>query len=145
MPFLPEHHIPRPEHWLHRHVLTDADRDAMAGLRALVAPHKGRLQGPEARAAFDAIAERVAAPAGVEFRPDVVGGVSGYWCTPQAAAPGAALLHLHGGWFTWGTARAFRHLVGQIAGRTGVAAFIPAYRLAPIIGSARAPVPGRSR
>ncbi len=41
------------------------------------------------------------------------------------------LLHLHGGWFTWGTAHAFRNLVGQIAVRVGAEAFIPDYRLAP--------------
>ena len=41
------------------------------------------------------------------------------------------LLHLHGGWFTWGTAHAFRNLVGQIATRAGIEAFILDYRLAP--------------
>ncbi len=103
----------------------------MAELRTLVAPNKGKLQGPAARAPFDAIAGRVAAPAGVSFRPGTVGGVSGYWCTPEAVTPGAVLLHLHGGWFTWGSAHAFRHLVGQIAKRVGVEAFVPDYRLAP--------------
>lgn len=43
----------------------------------------------------------------------------------------AAILHLHGGWFNWGSALAFRHLVGHIAKQSGVAAFVPDYRLAP--------------
>ncbi len=103
----------------------------MSGLRAAVAANKGKLQGVAARVPFDAIAERVAVPAGVGFRPGEVGGVSGLWCTPDTARPAAALLHLHGGWFTWGTAHAFRNLVGQIASRVGVAAFVPDYRLAP--------------
>src|SRR5579862_6664488 len=48
-----------------------------------------------------------------------------------AARKGAAILHLHGGWFNWGTAQAFRNLVGHIAIAAGSDAFIPDYRLAP--------------
>jgi len=42
-----------------------------------------------------------------------------------------AILHVHGGWFNLGTARAYRNLVGHIASRAGADAFIPDYRLAP--------------
>ncbi|MGP0021642.1 MAG: alpha/beta hydrolase [Candidatus Sulfotelmatobacter sp.] len=38
---------------------------------------------------------------------------------------------MHGGWFNWGTAQAFRNLVGHIALGAGADAFIPDYRLAP--------------
>jgi acetyl esterase/lipase len=38
---------------------------------------------------------------------------------------------LHGGWFNFGTAGAYRHLVGHIAARAGAKAFVPDYRLAP--------------
>jgi epsilon-lactone hydrolase len=41
------------------------------------------------------------------------------------------ILHLHGGWFNWGSAQSFRHLVGHIAASAGANAFIPDYRLAP--------------
>jgi acetyl esterase/lipase len=41
------------------------------------------------------------------------------------------MLHLHGGWFNFGTAKAYRHLVAQIAARVGAKAFVPDYRLAP--------------
>jgi acetyl esterase/lipase len=41
------------------------------------------------------------------------------------------VLHLHGGWFNWGSAQAFRHFVGHIAASAGASAFIPDYRLAP--------------
>ena len=44
---------------------------------------------------------------------------------------GAAIIHVHGGWFNWGTAQAFRNLVGHIALSAGADAFIPDYRLAP--------------
>ena len=41
------------------------------------------------------------------------------------------MLHIHGGWFNWGSAKAYRNLVGHIAVRAGVKAFVPDYRLAP--------------
>jgi len=74
---------------------------------------------------------RVAPPEGVIYQADVVGGVSGWWCRPAGALPGLAILHLHGGWFNWGSAHAYRHLVGHLALRAGACAFIADYRLAP--------------
>ena len=50
---------------------------------------------------------------------------------PAHGRNGAAILHLHGGWFNWGTALAFRNLVGHIATSAGADAFIPDYSLAP--------------
>jgi acetyl esterase/lipase len=46
-------------------------------------------------------------------------------------APGQAVMHIHGGWFNFGSAQAFRHFAGHIAVSAGVAAFVPDYRLAP--------------
>jgi acetyl esterase/lipase len=60
-----------------------------------------------------------------------VGGVSGWWCRPESARTGEAILHIHGGWFNWGSAQAFRHLVGHMAARASVEAFVPDYRLTP--------------
>jgi acetyl esterase/lipase len=40
-------------------------------------------------------------------------------------------MYIHGGWFNWGSAQAYRHLAGHIAVGAGVAAFVPDYRLAP--------------
>src|ERR1700733_8863531 len=117
--------------WSTTHRISAEDKTAMFTMRALVEPHKGRLQGRVARGAFDAIMERVAAPAGVTYESGTVGGVSGWWCRPAGPKSGEAILHIHGGWFNWGSAQAFRHLVGHMAVRTGVAAFVPDYRLAP--------------
>jgi epsilon-lactone hydrolase len=113
------------------HPVTLRDKAAMAAMRSMVEPNKGRLQGTGARVPFDGIMNRVVAPSGVTFEPDTVGGVSGFWCRPAAVRSGEAILHLHGGWFNWGSAQAFRHLVGHIAARTGVEAFVPDYSLAP--------------
>jgi len=117
--------------WVENHPVTQQDKAAMAAMRAIVEPNKGRMQGTAARAAFDGIMSRVKAPSGVTFHEDKLGEVSGWWCRPANIQPGKAIVHLHGGWFNWGSAQAFRHLVGHIAAQTQVEAFIPEYRLAP--------------
>ena len=103
----------------------------MTALRSYVAAMKGKLEGVSARGPFDGIIEHVVAPNRVSFEPDAVGGISGWWAKPARARMGSAILHLLGGWFNWGTALAFRNLVGHIALSTGADAFIPDYRLAP--------------
>jgi len=67
----------------------------------------------------------------VTFEADTLGGVPGLWVHPADWRSGEAIVHLHGGWFTFGSAKAYRHLVGHIAARAGARAFIPDYRLAP--------------
>ena len=120
-----------PTSWSAIHPTTAEDEVAMAALRAMVEPLKGKLQGTAARPPFDAIMEHVPAPKDVSFEADTVGGVSGWWCRPGHAQSEQAILHLHGGWFNWGSAKAFRNLVGHIAASAGANAFIPDYRLAP--------------
>ncbi|HTX35559.1 MAG TPA: alpha/beta hydrolase [Bryobacteraceae bacterium] len=117
--------------WSLIHPLSREDSAAMTALRSAVAAMKGQLVGVAARAAFDGIMERVAAPEGVTFEADTFGGITGWWAKPAQAPTGTATLHLHGGWFNWGTAQAFRHFVGHIAIAAGTDAFIPDYRLAP--------------
>ena len=117
--------------WCATHPVTPEDKAAMAGMRAMVEPNKGKMQGVAGRDPFDAIMMRVAQPEGVSYRQETIGGVPGWWCEPTTALPGATILHLHGGWFNWGSAGAFRHLVGHIARSASAAAFVPNYRLAP--------------
>jgi monoterpene epsilon-lactone hydrolase len=123
--------VPGSESSLLTHPLTSEDAAVMTAMRAMIGPYKGGLQGTAAREPFDGIMEQVAPPEGVTFHPDTVGGISGLWCRPANPLSGEAILHLHGGWFNWGSAHAYRHLVGHIAARTGVEAFAPDYRLAP--------------
>jgi monoterpene epsilon-lactone hydrolase len=117
--------------WLTVHPLSRNDALAASALRAGVAAVKGKLEGTAARGPFDDIMERVAAPANVAFEAGTVGGISGFWAKPARAQKGAAIIHLHGGWFNFGSARAYRNLVGHIASSAGTDAFIPDYRLAP--------------
>ena len=117
--------------WSVIHPLSPEDSAAMAALKSAVAAMKGKLEGVAARAPFNGIMESVPPPEGVRFEADTVGSISGWWAKPAHGQKGAAILHLHGGWFNWGAASAYRNLVGHIARSAGADAFIPDYRLAP--------------
>ena len=117
--------------WLALHPVSEEDSLAATAVRANVVAYKGKLAGTAARAPFDDVMERVAAPTGVTFEAGTVGGISGLWAKPARPQEGAAILHAHGGWFNLGTSRAYRNFVGHIASSAGADAFIPDYRLAP--------------
>jgi acetyl esterase/lipase len=117
--------------WLAVHPVSQKDSLAATALRSAVAAFKGKLAGTAARGPFDDVMERVVAPTDVTFEADTVGGISGFWAKPARRQKGAAIIHVHGGWFNFGTAHAYRNLVGHIASSAGADAFIPDYRLAP--------------
>ncbi len=117
--------------WCTTHPITPEDKAAIGEMRRVVEPNKGKMQGTAGRGPYDSIMMRVAQAEGVSYRREMIGDVPGWWCEPTGALPGATILHLHGGWFNWGSAEAFRHLVGHIARSAGAAAFVPDYRLAP--------------
>jgi len=117
--------------WSVIHPLSDEDSIAVAALRSVVAPMKGKVEGTAGRGLYNDIMERVAVPEGVTFEAATVGGTSGWWAKPAHAHKGAAIIHAHGGWFIMGTAQAYRNFVGHIALSAGADAFIPEYRLAP--------------
>lgn len=117
--------------WRTLHPLSEPDQAVMVGLRATASSNKGKLRGVAARPIFEDLIRHTVEPKGVRYRQDQVGGVAGWWCEPDGAPADQAILHLHGGWFNWGTAEAFRALVGQIALSANTNAFIPDYRLAP--------------
>jgi acetyl esterase/lipase len=109
------------------HPIDAADLESVDQIRAAAAAGKGRVD----REALDAMMEQTPDAAGITYELGTVGDVSGIWCRPSAAAPGRAILYLHGGAYIAGSAEAFRHLAGQIAARAGAPAFVPDYRLAP--------------
>lgn len=117
--------------FVQRHHLDPEDAEVTSAIRALAASAKGAQRGIEARTQFDALMESVEPRADVSFQRDTVGGISGLWVHPPEPRAGAEILHLHGGWFNFGTASAFRHFVGQIVARVKTSAFIADYRLAP--------------
>jgi len=117
--------------WSHTHPATEADQAAMAALRPMALPGKGSMRGIAARPAFEAILARTAVAAGVTFREGSVGGIPGWWCEPENARAYGVLLHIHGGWFGFGSAEGYRPLVSHLAVAAGLRAFVPDYRLAP--------------
>ena len=113
------------------HPLDPEDAAITAAMRALVSSRKGVRSGIEARGQFDALMGNVLPPGDVTFEEDTLGGVPGLWVHPEDWRQDEAIIHAHGGWFNFGSAKAYRNLVGQIAVRVGARAFIPDYRLAP--------------
>ena len=113
------------------HPLDPDDASTVAPMRAAARRTKGLSWTVDARPQFDALMERVSPREGVTFESGRVGDVPGLWAHPASSRPDEAILHLHGGWFNAGSARAYRHLVGHIAARGGARAFVPDYRLAP--------------
>jgi epsilon-lactone hydrolase len=113
------------------HPLDHDDASITAAIRTSSRPTKGLLRGIEGRGQFDALMESVSPRDDVTFEEDTLGGIAGLWVIPSRCQAGTALLHLHGGWFSFGTAKSFRHLVAHIAARASARAFVPEYRLAP--------------
>jgi acetyl esterase/lipase len=109
------------------HPFAEIDRVAMDTFRAVIRAN----QGPMTRATYDSQLERIPEAPGVSYTSGSLGGVNGTWCTPLRARPDSTILYLHGGAFVLGSAHAYRHFVGQIAARAGIAAFVVDYRLAP--------------
>ena len=100
-------------------------------MRAAVAPLKGTMTGPDARARFDDVMEHTPDAPHVTYETSNLNDVNGIWCTPAGAHPKAAILYLHGGGYVLGSPHAYRHFAGQIAARSKAAVFIAQYRLAP--------------
>lgn len=119
------------KNWSTLHALTPEDAATIGAMRKMLEPHKGQLQGTPGRRPFDEIMEHTPAAAGITYEADTVGGVPGWWCRPPNARSAESVLYLHGGWYVWGSALAYRSFVGQIAARAGVATFVSDYRLAP--------------
>ncbi len=113
------------------HPVDPEDAAITAATRAMVAPFKGLQRGIEGRGQFDALMAGVLPRDEVTFEAGTVGGIPGIWAYPANWLSDEAILHLHGGWFNLGSAKAYRHLVAHIAARAGARAFIPDYRLAP--------------
>ena len=112
------------------HPLDPEDAAITAAMRAMVSSSKGARPGAEARGQFDAFMESVLPPDDVTFDTDTLGGIPGLWVHPANWRLGEAIVHLHGGWFNFGSAKAYRHLVGHVAPRAGARVFIPDYHLA---------------
>lgn len=107
------------------------DRAAMFAMRGMLKLSPGPAITPDGRAAYDEIMARTPGAKGVTWAAGDAGGVSGWWCRPEDATRGRAILYLHGGCYVLGSATAYRGLASQVAARAKAAVFVADYRLAP--------------
>jgi epsilon-lactone hydrolase len=107
------------------------DRAVMLALRAVLSVQPTLEFGPEARPGFDELMAKTPAAKGVAYEATTVDGVDGWWCKPEQATEGCAIVYLHGGAYVLASAAAYRNFVGQIAARSKVAIFIVDYGIAP--------------
>ena len=84
----------------------------------------------EMRTAYEAFLAQSPIAEGVEIRPVNAGGVSSLAVTP-AGGQEVAILFLHGGGYTVGSAYGYRPLVSALVTAAGVGALVPDFRLAP--------------
>ncbi|UVM52905.1 MULTISPECIES: alpha/beta hydrolase [unclassified Pseudomonas] len=68
---------------------------------------------------------------GVTFESASLASVSGLWAIPTDTRPDFVLLYLHGGGYSFGSARAYRPLISQLAARSRIRTLCIDYRLAP--------------
>ena len=107
------------------------DRGAMALMRTTLAVQPKLQFVPETRPVFDELMEKTPEATGVMYEEAQIGGVMGWWCKPQEAQGGSAIIYFHGGAYVLGSAKAYRNFVGQIAVRAYTAVFVVDYSLAP--------------
>ena len=113
------------------HPLDPGDASTILAIKTAVRGAKGVRWTVDARTQFDALMEGVSPRADVTFESGTVGNIPGLWVHPASRRSDQAILYVHGGWFSAGSAKAYRHLVGHVAARAGTTAFVPDYRLAP--------------
>jgi len=107
------------------------DRATMFTLRAMIAVQPKLEFAPETRPMFDQLMTKTEAAEGVTYEAAIIGGIAGWWCKPQRAMDGAAVIYFHGGAYVLGSAAAYRNFVGNIAAKVKAPFFVVDYALAP--------------
>ena len=70
------------------------DRAAMLAMRSVLAVQPKLEFGPESRPGFDQLMAKTPAAKGVTYEAATVGGVAGWWCNPEQAMAGCAVVYL---------------------------------------------------
>jgi monoterpene epsilon-lactone hydrolase len=113
-----------------RHALPEEERAIEQAVLAATAQHFATFDG-SLRDAYDAMTAQTPIADGVMLQAVDQHGVRGWWVRPANAPADRAILFLHGGAYMLGSAQAYRGFASQMAIRTGVAAFVLDYPLAP--------------
>lgn len=115
---------------MHRINLDQQDVAPGRALRSAFVKFWASAQG-EPRTVYDRFVAATPILAGVTFRDSDLNGVQGIWAEPADAAPGRAILFIHGGGYGLGSAAAYKGFVSQIAALASTAVFSLDYPLAP--------------
>jgi epsilon-lactone hydrolase len=109
-----------------------AKEDALAEpeLRRAIARFWSEAQGAP-RDIYDRFIGASPSADGVGFEQVDDGEIRGWWCRPQLAKSGCAILFVHGGAYIQGSPTASRGFASQIADRTRVVTLVISYPLAP--------------
>lgn len=112
------------------HPLAESERAAEQALLAAIGAHFAGFTGTM-REAYDAMTAMTPIAAGIASETVDGDEVKGWWVRPAGAPTDRAILFIHGGAYMLGSARAYRGFASQMAARTGVAALVLDYPLAP--------------
>jgi len=85
----------------------------------------------EPRSIYDRFIAQTPIASGVTFRKSDIQDSPGVWCIPTDAVPGRAILFIHGGGYTLGSATAYRGFASQLAVRAETPVFLLDYPLSP--------------
>jgi epsilon-lactone hydrolase len=110
--------------------LAAADGDREKELRARVAQFWRTATG-DRRAIYDTFISATPFAEGASCEQVETASVRGWWVRPSLAEHDGVILYLHGGGYIAGSAKAYRGLASQLAGRTGRPVFVLEYPLAP--------------
>lgn len=122
--------LPSPNLRECRHRLSDHERVVEEGVLANIARHFSGFEG-SLRDAYDAMTDMTPIAEGLTLEAVEQGNVKGWWIRPRGAPADRAILFIHGGGYGLGSASAYRGFASQMVSRTGVAAFVLDYPLAP--------------
>ncbi|PYE86254.1 alpha/beta hydrolase fold domain-containing protein [Pseudoroseicyclus aestuarii] len=103
----------------------------MEAMRAYLKLQPEMALTPEGRADYDAFIGSVPTADGVMFEEAQIAGVDGWWCRPADARPEGAIVYIHGGAFTLGSAGSYRNFASHLARAAAAVTFVPNYALAP--------------
>jgi monoterpene epsilon-lactone hydrolase len=109
----------------------DPDIEAFRAYWKKRAEARGQVTLEEQRVTFDRDMGMIPLAQGCIVERLELSGIAAEKITPAGAAPGKALLYLHGGGHVIGSLQSHRHLVSRLAAAAGITAFHIDYRLAP--------------
>jgi monoterpene epsilon-lactone hydrolase len=109
----------------------DPDIEAFRAYWKKRAEARGQATLEEQRVTFDRDMGMIPLAQGCIVERLELSGIAAEKITPAGAAPGKALLYLHGGGHVIGSLQSHRHLVSRLAAAAGITAFHIDYRLAP--------------